>query len=59
VVQAKPGASTTLITKTAAPPAHVQSGRPKIASGQGKVDRSTLLPQAAPPRAATPASAAQ
>jgi hypothetical protein len=59
VVQARPGASTTLISKPASPPAHVQGGQAKIATGQGKVDRSTLLPQAAPQPAATPASAAQ
>jgi Protein of unknown function (DUF3106) len=45
LVQAKPGASTTLISKTATPPAHAQAGKPKIAAGTGAVDRSTLLPQ--------------
>jgi hypothetical protein len=59
VVQAKPGASTTLISKTATPPAHAQGGRPQIAADQGKVDRSTLLPQTGPQRATAPASAAQ
>lgn len=59
VVQAKPGASTTLISKTATPPAHAQVGQPKIATGQGKVDRSTLLPQAGPQSAAAAASSAQ
>lgn len=59
VVQAKPGASTTLISKTAAPPAHVQGGRPKIAPDQGKVDSSTLLPQPGPKRATAPASTTQ
>jgi hypothetical protein len=59
VVQAKPGASTTLISKTASPPAHVQGGRPKIAPDPGKVDRSTLLPQTGPQRATAPASATQ
>ncbi len=49
VVQAKPGASTTLISKTATPPAHAQAGQPKIAAGKGMVDRSTLLPQPAAP----------
>ncbi len=46
VVQAKPGASTTLITKTATPPPHAQVGQPKIAVSQDVVDRRTLLPQA-------------
>jgi hypothetical protein len=59
VVQAKPGASTTLISKTATPPAHAQVGQPKIAAGRDKVDRSTLLPQAGPQRAAPAASSAQ
>jgi hypothetical protein len=59
VVQAKPGASTTLISKTASPPPHAQAGRPKISAEQGKVDRSTLLPHASPPRDQAPASAAQ
>jgi hypothetical protein len=59
VVQAKPGASTTLISKTATPPAHAQVGQPKIATGQDKVDRSTLLPQPRPQSAAAAASSAQ
>ena len=59
VVQAKPGASTTLISKTASPPAHAQIGQPKIAAGQDKVNRSTLLPKAGPQSAAAAASAAQ
>lgn len=48
VVQAKPGASTTLISKTATPPAHAQVGMPKIDAAQGVVNRSTLLPQTGP-----------
>lgn len=59
VVQAKPGASTTLISKTATPPAHAQVGQPKIAAGQDKVNRSTLLPQPKPQSAAAAASSAQ
>jgi hypothetical protein len=46
VVQAKPGATTTLVTKTATPPAHAKLGEPKIAASQDVVDRRTLLPQA-------------
>jgi hypothetical protein len=45
LVQAKPGASTTLISKPATPPPHAQAGQPKIAAGKDVVDRSTLLPQ--------------
>ncbi len=59
VVQAKPGASTTLVSKTSTPPAHAQVGQPKIAAGRDKVDRSTLLPQAGPQRAAAAASSTQ
>jgi len=59
VVQAKPGASTTLISKTASPPAHAQIGQPKIAAGQDKVNRSTLLPRDGPSGTAAAASAAQ
>jgi hypothetical protein len=62
VVQAKPGATTTLMTKTPSPPAHQKPGQPKIEAQPGKVDRATLLPQKGPQgsggRTATPASAA-
>jgi len=53
VVQAKPGASTTLISKRPAPPAHQQTGLPKIAAQPGFVDRETLLPQRGAQGAAT------
>ena len=57
VVQAKPGATTTLMTRPAAPPAHQAPGQPKIDAVPGSVDRHTLLPkhgpQAAPIRAAS------
>ncbi len=59
VVQAKPGASTTLISKTATPPPHTHIGQPKIAVREDQVNRSTLLPQAGPQGAAAAASAAQ
>lgn len=45
VVQAQPGATTSLISKRPTPPAHQQPGLPKIAASQGFVDKSTLLPQ--------------
>ncbi|HEU5293531.1 MAG TPA: DUF3106 domain-containing protein [Burkholderiaceae bacterium] len=45
VVQAAPGATTTLVTRQPAPPAHQQAGLPKIAATPGMVDRNTLLPQ--------------
>jgi hypothetical protein len=59
VVQAKPGASTTLISKTATPPPHAQLGQPKIAATQDVVDRRTLLPQVGPQGAAVAAPAVQ
>lgn len=55
-VQARPGATTTLITKSATPPLHQQPGQPKIAARPGQVDRSTMLPRVAA-ASATPASA--
>ena len=57
VVQAKPGASTTLISKTATPPPHAQVGQPKIAATQDVVDRKTMLPQAGAQGAAVVAPA--
>lgn len=45
VVQAQPGATTTLISKPAAPPPHQPSGSPKIAATPDYVDKKTLLPQ--------------
>jgi len=45
VVQAAPGATTTLVTRQPAPPSHQQAGMPKIAATPGFVDRHTLLPQ--------------
>jgi hypothetical protein len=64
LVQAKPGASTSLITsKPAAPPAS-HAGLPKLAGTQGLVNPKTLLPQrvaqgAAVQAAGLPASANQ
>lgn len=45
VVQAKPGATTTLMSRPPAPPAHQQTGLPKIAASPEYVDKKTLLPQ--------------
>jgi len=45
VVQAAPGATTTLVTRQPAPPTHQQAGMPKIAATPGFVDRNTLLPK--------------
>ena len=61
VVQATPGATTTLMTKKPSPPAHQKPGQPKIEAQPDKVDRTTLLPQRGPQSsagsAAAPASA--
>lgn len=53
VVQARPGATTTLITKRPLPPSHQQTGLPKIAATPGFVNNATLLPQRGPQAAAT------
>jgi hypothetical protein len=45
VVQVQPGATTTLISKQPAPPAHQPTGMPKIAATPEFVDEKTLLPQ--------------
>lgn len=52
VVQAKPGATTTLITQKGNAPLHQQAGRPKIAATQPFVDPQTLLPRRGPQGAA-------
>ncbi len=64
VVQAKPGATTTSMATKSAPPAHHQTGLPKIAATPGFVDPATLLPKRGPQGAAvrsasTPSSATQ
>jgi len=56
MVQAKPGATTNLMTVTADPPAHHRPGQPKIAAEPGLVDPSTLLPQSGPQAAASASS---
>ena len=60
IVQAGPGATTTVMTKRPNPPPHQQTGLPKIAATPEFVDKATLLPQRGPQGAATrPASASQ
>jgi len=56
VVQNKPGVTTTLINQTAKPPAHQQSGMPKIMASPELVDRYTLLPKRPAAPASTPHS---
>jgi hypothetical protein len=58
VVQARPGATTTLMSAKPAPPAHQQAGMPKIAATEGFVDPTTLLPQRGPQGAAVSAASA-
>jgi len=58
VVQAQPGATTTLITKRPTPPAHQQTGLPKIAATPNFVDETTLLPKRGPQGAATQSASA-
>jgi hypothetical protein len=56
VVQATPGATTTLMSKSATPPPHHQPGLPKIAATKGFVDPATLLPTRGPQGAAIAAA---
>jgi hypothetical protein len=58
LVQAKPGATTTLINQTASRPAHQTPGQPTIAARSGSVDPATLLPKSGPQATARPALAA-
>jgi len=53
VVQARPGATTSLISTRPAPPSHQQTGMPKINASPGFVDKTTLQPQRGPQAAAT------
>jgi Protein of unknown function (DUF3106) len=57
VVQAQPGATTTLITKRPTPPTHQQTGLPKIAATPEFVNKATLLPRRGPQGAATRSAA--
>ena len=57
VVQARPGATTTSITKRPMPPSHQQTGLPKIAATPEFVNKATLLPQRGPQGAATRSAA--
>lgn len=58
VVQARPGASTQLISRPPAPPVHHQAGLPKITATRGFVDPATLLPMRGPQAAAVAAVSA-
>lgn len=58
VVQARPGATTNLVTKAPSPPSHHQPGLPKITATDGFVNPTTLLPSRGPQGAATHAAAA-
>lgn len=58
VVQARPGATTTLMSAKAPAPGHQQPGMPKIAATDGFVNPTTLLPSRGPQGAAISAAAA-
>lgn len=58
LVQAPTGATTTLISKRAAPPVHEQAGLPKITASPNFVNPSTLLPRRGPQGAAVIATGA-
>jgi len=58
VVQAAPGATTSLVSKPATPPAHQQVGLPKIAGSANFIDPATLLPRRGPQGAAVTAAGA-
>ena len=53
LMQAKPGATTTLMTQPRTPPLHQQPGQPAIAAKPGQVDGRTLLPRSGPQAAAS------
>lgn len=65
IVQARPGATTNLVSRRLAPPPHLRPGRPKIVATPEAVDSATLLPMKGPqgirvvPLQAGPASAGQ
>lgn len=54
----RPGVTTTLLTRRAAPPAHQHDGGLKIATGPNSVDRTTLLPKHSTVAAASTAASA-
>ena len=56
MVQAKPGATTNLMTTPVQPPAHHRPGEPKIAAQPGQVNPATLLPKSGPQAAASASS---
>jgi hypothetical protein len=47
-LEVRPGATTTLMTRRATPPAHQRDGQPKIAADSSHVDGTTLLPKRGP-----------
>lgn len=58
VAQAQPGATTIFVTRRPTPPAHQQSGSPKIVTNASLVDSLTLLPKGRTQNPAASATAA-
>ncbi len=58
VVQAQPGATTTLISKRPTPAPHLKPGLPKVAATPSLVDSTTLLPKQGPQGVTPPGAAA-
>lgn len=56
VIQARPGATTSLISQSPSPPTHQQTGLPKMTAKPGFVDPQTLLPRRGVQGAAVAAS---
>lgn len=48
LVQARPGVTTSLVTKRPAPPTHQQPGSPKLTMTPGLINQATLLPRRGP-----------
>ena len=56
IVQANPGATTTLMNRAPTPPKHQQAGGPRISAQPDQVNPATLLPQTGPQASARAAS---
>lgn len=59
VIQVRPGATTTLVSREVKPPKHQQPGQPKIAAAPSAVDPATLLPRRGPQAAGAAGAASR